>query len=237
MGDKEKLEDFVRHYLSGNRICPLPVKWDEFYTILGRPRELPPLILSGWNFSTDRNKRTRFREQLEYASRRGLLEAADTLLRKLTDQEWHTCTEAHLDCSYGDALLEDYERRQKAIVSAANVLAPALAPSEDYRALARDNLAQTLLFYRLIFDIPDRQTRISYLKEQTENFAHLENGEFSLIDDAEREVTKELRDLGFSKYKELILAEILSCIDEAGLPLDRDVIEDFVADVFDYLQA
>jgi hypothetical protein len=237
MGDSEKLEDFTKYYLSGNRICPLPVKWDEFYTILGRPREVPPLVLSGWNFSSDRDKRNRFIEQLEYASRRGLHEAADTFLRNLKAQEWHTCEDADLDWSHGDALLEDEERRQMAVASAAKTLAPAISPSEDYRALARDNLAQMLLLYHLIFDAPDRRMHINHLKEQTEKFAHLENEEFSLMDDAEPEVAKELRDMGSAKSKELILAEILCCIDEAGLPLDRDVIEDFVDDVFNNLEA
>ena len=167
MGDQKKLEHLIEYSISGNRICPQPNKWNEFWHLLGCPRDMPPFVLSGWAFSTNREKRTRFREQLEYASAAGLLEGANGFVLSLGPQEWHTCQEDHLDWSYGNALIEENKRRQEAVARAANALAPLLSESRDHQAFSRDKLSQALLFYHLIFDTPDRRMRIELLREQT----------------------------------------------------------------------
>jgi hypothetical protein len=166
-----------------------------------------------------------------------LLEVAETFLRALPDKDWHTCAEAHLDWNYSDAMLEDESRRKKAIANAAKALGPALRPSESRQALGGDNLAQTMLLYHLLFPASNWRLRVDQLKDQIEKYAELENKAFSLMDDIDQNVANALRDLATAKSIELVLSEILCCMDEAGLPLDRDVIEDFVTDIFDSLEA
>jgi hypothetical protein len=231
MDDRKKLEQLIEYSTSGNRICPQPKRWDEFWHLLGCPRRLPPFVLSGWAFSTDRGKRTRFGEQLEYASSSGLLEEANNFLRSLGHQEWHTCG-GDLDWSYGDALIKECERRQEAVAFAAKVLAPLLSPSRQL--FSRDKLPQALILYHSLFDTPDRRSRIDHLREQTEKYAN--NEEFPLLDGADPEVAKEFRNIGHAKFIERTLAEILCCIEEAGLSVDSGGIEDFVADMFDLLK-
>ncbi len=173
---------------------------------------------------------------MEFASNSGLVEATNNFLRSLKDREWHTCVE-DLDWSYGEALIEENKCRQEGIANAAKVLAPLLSPSRNNQVFSRDKLSQMLIRYHGIFDAPDRRMRINYLRKQTESCVLLLwDEQFSLADDADAEVAKELQNLGRAKSTERSLEEILCCISEAGLPLDNDTIEHFVANMFDLLE-
>jgi hypothetical protein len=59
------VEDIIRE----NRICPKPMVWKELYEIMCKDlneNNIPkPLILAGWNFSSDIEKRNRFIEHLK----------------------------------------------------------------------------------------------------------------------------------------------------------------------------
>jgi hypothetical protein len=92
-----------------HRICPLPIKWDDFYRLIGAPKDLGPLILSGWAFSTHRQKRERFRAQVEHAYNIGLQQDADRFLSGLRDDEWFYCSEGSLDFDYGESLREEFQ--------------------------------------------------------------------------------------------------------------------------------
>ncbi len=77
---------------SERRICPLPRHWHDFWKLLGRQgdEDAPkPLILAGWNFSTDAQRQDRFTEQIHWAARNGRLEAAVEFLGTLRPEDWH----------------------------------------------------------------------------------------------------------------------------------------------------
>lgn len=236
MTDQERLNLLVAYSNFDNRICPQPRRWDEFWRLLGCPSQKvsPPLILSGWAFSTDREKRTRFREQLEYALKSGLLDEAEDFVRKLDPDEWHTCEERQLDWSYGNALLEDEARRQQATTKAANLLESASGPASGLMGLGRDSLAETIFLYHLMVGNQDRRVNAAQLRLQVSQIeSFVDDEEFSLLVGIKVEVGAELRRITDAKVRECLFAEFLVCVEEAGKPLDRNAIEDFVADVFD----
>lgn len=79
------------------RTVPNPMRWNEFWQFLEKsvPKEVkisrlePPLILAGWNFSSDSEKRERFLNHLEWACNHGLSERAFDFLAKLSDSDWY----------------------------------------------------------------------------------------------------------------------------------------------------
>ncbi len=106
----ERKQSLVRLSTEKNRICPQPVKWDQFWRLIGTPRSeglSPPLILSGWAFSTDRQKREAFQSHIRYAASNGLLDEAEQFIDKLQERDWHTCPEDRLDFDYGEALAKE----------------------------------------------------------------------------------------------------------------------------------
>ena len=67
MKSKEEIKDYV---ISSCYICPKPDKWVELSKIIdtavgGNP--LTPLVLAGWNFSSDSAKQERLFHQIDYA--------------------------------------------------------------------------------------------------------------------------------------------------------------------------
>lgn len=65
--DKAQLISYVS---SGGRVCPNPDEWMALSDIIGMNapgKRLVPLILAGWAFSSDADKRARVIEQIEYA--------------------------------------------------------------------------------------------------------------------------------------------------------------------------
>ena len=238
MTERQRFEQLVAYSTSENRICPKPIRWDQLWQLLGRPSEEvgPPLVLSGWAFSSDRDKRVRFKEHLEYALRAGIFEVAETFLRELEADEWHTGDESRLDWSYGNALIEDEATRQKATMAAARLLASDMA-GNDILALGPNVFAEMLLLYYLIGGDQDYRTKANEMKQQFALFAKLDDdGEFSLLDGANGSVATQLRQIREARRNEYLLAEFLVCIECAGRSFDRDAIEDFTADAFDTLQ-
>lgn len=238
MTEQERLGLLVAYSTSNNRICPEPIRWNQLWHILGCPsQELgPPLVLSGWAFSSDRDKRARFKEHLEYALKAGMLEAAETFVRGLGPGEWHTGEESHLDWSYGQALIEDEARRQQATTEAANLLRSESAP-KDLVAHGPNGFADMIFIYCLALGGQDRRSNAEELRQQVTRFASLDDdGDFSLLDGVNAHVAAELRQIQEVRRKECLLAEFLVCIEDSGKPFDRDAIEDFTADVFDALR-
>jgi hypothetical protein len=58
----------IDQILINNRVCPKPMIWNELYKLmckdLTEKNISKPLILAGWNFSSDIEKRNRFIEHL-----------------------------------------------------------------------------------------------------------------------------------------------------------------------------
>jgi hypothetical protein len=59
----------IKYILKENRICPQPIVWKELYEIMCKDlneNNIPkPLVLAGWNFSSNIEKSNRFIEHLK----------------------------------------------------------------------------------------------------------------------------------------------------------------------------
>jgi len=58
----------INDIFRNNRVCPNPMIWNDLYKMMCEDlneQEIPkPLILAGWNFSSDMEKLIRFKEHL-----------------------------------------------------------------------------------------------------------------------------------------------------------------------------
>lgn len=84
--------DNMKEYLINDRICPQPMKWNELYSLLkdevGKNKLSPPLLLAGWNFSNDYQKKDRFQQHLQLIKEENLT-AAMAFLEELNEKEWY----------------------------------------------------------------------------------------------------------------------------------------------------
>ena len=73
------------------KICPMPIKWDEIHlrlmdyagTHTCDPSSPPkPLILAGWNFSNDLEKKIRWKETQHWAEKNGCAYLVDGIEEK-----------------------------------------------------------------------------------------------------------------------------------------------------------
>ena len=65
--------------------------------------------------------------------------------------DWHTAPEDHLDWSYGDALIEDEERREAAVRSASERYAALKELVRDNEAFGKERFSETLFLFHLLF--------------------------------------------------------------------------------------
>lgn len=240
MSDNERLNRLIDYSSSGNRVCPQPGKWDALWRLLGGPKDLlsPPLVLSGWAFSTDREKRARFIEHLRHAYGSGLKEAADSFVYALKEEEWHTCADDKLDWSYGDALREEEDRRRQAVDRVAKTIRTACSSERRPPILCHEHLAEAVFLYSLMVNNKDLPEKLERVTEDNKRFcSSMEGQEWSLLDGVGATVSGELRNIAQAKLSECVFLEILCSIVEARLSLDRDVIEEIVEEAFHTLRA
>ena len=79
-----------------DRVCPLPMKWDQLYKMLLRKhhkgtgmKPSPPLILAGWVYTTGLCKTLRLREHIEWADANGCLTEVYSFLHNLPEEDWY----------------------------------------------------------------------------------------------------------------------------------------------------
>jgi hypothetical protein len=233
MTDDARLAAFLSEVICHDRVCPVPIRWDELWTRLGRPSAIGgPLILSGWAFSTDREKRARFFDHIRFAFSAGRAVELEVFLGGLAAHEWHECPEHALDRSYGRALIDDVQRWTRSTSKAAALIRSGYAALAGRSAYSKTELAETVFLYHLLFDEPlqasgeDPGARKLRPNIDPEN---LPEG----VPDAIRGELERIRDTG---CHESLLTELLVCIREADMPFDRDSIADFVADVFEEVE-
>ena len=82
----------INEVLKSGRICLKPTYWSDFYKLLQQvtgKNDIPkPLILAGWNFTSDEEKLSRFKEHLtlvDFNSDNPLT----MFLNGLTEENWH----------------------------------------------------------------------------------------------------------------------------------------------------
>lgn len=90
------LDDVMNLARRNHRACPLPAPWAAFHDLLparvvdGRTQAAPlPVDRKGWTATSAMQKRLRLRDQIEWAYRAGVLQAAHDFLAKLPEEHWH----------------------------------------------------------------------------------------------------------------------------------------------------
>jgi len=99
--DSEKLASLLAYVQADGRVCPQPQLWNTLWEMLpGKERDgaswkpALPLILGAWWHTNASEKQLRFREHVEYAAQRGVLDVVDSFLRDLTPEQWYTQEDA-----------------------------------------------------------------------------------------------------------------------------------------------
>jgi hypothetical protein len=89
------LEEALRFVRARGRVCPLPAAWEQLSALLPRRStkggvEEPPRPITGraWDAAPTRAKRATFLEQVEWASRTGVLQQVMDFLHALPEGDW-----------------------------------------------------------------------------------------------------------------------------------------------------
>lgn len=93
-----QIEQLITYVTSENRICPNPIEWDRVSRIIdvSRPgHKCVPLILAGWAFSSDQQKRDRVIDQIKFAQSMGedVLQKFAQSLYELKKEDWYCGSE------------------------------------------------------------------------------------------------------------------------------------------------
>jgi hypothetical protein len=231
---EQELAALLEYASADDRICPLPIKWHEFWQLIGAPRELHPFVLSGWSFSTDRQKRARFRDQIKHATAAGNMDMVRTFVERLETQEWHCNRGGDMDWCYGDTILEDIKDEERALKSAREHYERLTALAGDDAAFSRDIFADTLFSYYLLFEMRGKLEFAEALRSSLKLFDHLTiENEVSLLEGDHPSVVSALLAIRKAKEIELLMLEIIDCIWLARGTMDRDDVDSFVEEMFD----
>lgn len=92
----EKLSALIVYIQSGGRVCPQPQQWKELWEMLPNKHQdgvsrkpSLPLILAAWHNTTDAEKKSRFKEHIEYAATNGVLDDVEAYIMRLTHDQWY----------------------------------------------------------------------------------------------------------------------------------------------------
>lgn len=93
MNPKEQLNAYC---VERGRVCPVPQRWQALYELLPERRQVgagyippAPLILGGWWYSSDLEKRQRLQEHILWAAEHDAIERVAQFLYGLNESEWH----------------------------------------------------------------------------------------------------------------------------------------------------
>ena len=92
----ETFELLWKYCTSNNRLCPMPMKWNELYGMLNNTKQKPsgewepslPLILSGWEHTVPLQKYVVFKEHIQWASDNNQLGEVGKYLWSLSEDDW-----------------------------------------------------------------------------------------------------------------------------------------------------
>ncbi len=92
---KETFELLWEYCTSNNKICPMPIKWNELYQLLENTQQIGvgyeppiPLILGAWHNTSDYQKQNRLKVHIEWAKEHNQLDDIGSYLRSLKKEEW-----------------------------------------------------------------------------------------------------------------------------------------------------
>lgn len=94
--NEESLSALLEYAQANGRVCPMPGPWQALYEWLPAKRRKGlgwepalPLVLVAWDDSPAVLKALRLREHIEWAESHGALTGIDSLLRTLSEDQWH----------------------------------------------------------------------------------------------------------------------------------------------------
>jgi hypothetical protein len=96
MENKETFDTLWKYFTDNNRICPMPMKWNDLFGMLKNTKQNSdggwtpslPLILAGWEHTVPLQKHLVFKEQIQWASDNDQTEEIGIYLRSLPEEEW-----------------------------------------------------------------------------------------------------------------------------------------------------
>ena len=87
--NEETLEALWKYCMSNNRVCPMPMKWNDFFNMLKEHENLDlPLILNGWEMSSPLEKNLRFKDHIQSADDNNQIGEIGKYLRSLKEEDW-----------------------------------------------------------------------------------------------------------------------------------------------------
>jgi len=92
---EETFETLWEYCVSNNRVCPMPLAWNDLFGMLHNMRRIgagfepsAPLILVAWGNTSDQEKRERLKEHIQWASNHDQLDEIGKYLRSLPEDKW-----------------------------------------------------------------------------------------------------------------------------------------------------
>ena len=86
---KETFETLWEYCTNNNRVCPMPMKWNDLFNLLKGHEKLDlPLILNGWEMSSPLEKNLRFKEHIQSAQDTEQIEEIGEYIRLLKEDDW-----------------------------------------------------------------------------------------------------------------------------------------------------
>ena len=97
MSNCEQLTLLLQYIIEEGRICPQQNKWHELWEMLPNKKRKDfgwtpplPLIFDQWDKTTDLEKMLRFKQHIQYAAEKDILNLVERFIKGLTQAEWHT---------------------------------------------------------------------------------------------------------------------------------------------------
>jgi hypothetical protein len=92
---KETFESLWKYCTSSDRVCPMPMKWNELYKMLKNTKRIGagyepsiPLILGAWGNTSDFEKQERLKIHIQWAEDHDQLAEVGKYLRSLKEEDW-----------------------------------------------------------------------------------------------------------------------------------------------------
>lgn len=93
MNTKNEVEVFKEECRAKERVCPVPMKWNDLFKLIKRKTDKKglalPLILAAWHDTPNLLKMMRFEEHIKFAYDNGEFENIKRFLDNLTEEQWH----------------------------------------------------------------------------------------------------------------------------------------------------
>ena len=90
----ETIESLWEYCTLNNRVCPMPIKWNNLYQMLNGKKQIgagyepaAPLILGAWGNSSDNEKQERLKIHIEWAKDHNQLDEIGSYLRSI-EEDW-----------------------------------------------------------------------------------------------------------------------------------------------------